>query len=210
MEHPPSPTPPLPRYHNLAPAYSEEIVWPIHLTHNVVRGDRQQRVFVQTVDLFGNNLTDGGSLVAVTATLEHASYNGSFGEYGQRLLDGIEVREGREDWIAVACPSSPSLSLPCPPSPSLPLPPLPLPPQVTSSTWLSIDPTEGRTVSGQTAGAVDDVGDIGGSAHYSIPLTDESSGVYSGSYHPLVSGQCVSVSVCQCVRVSGCQPGIKI
>jgi len=136
-------------YNNVKPTYSTDIEWPMRLTDNVMRGDRQQRVFVQTVDLFGNNLTDGGSLVSVTATLEKASYNGSFGEYAQRILDGIAV---------------------------------------TSSTWLSVDPTEGRTVSGQNPSLASDGGDLGGAAHYSVALTDEGSGVYSGSYYPLISG----------------------
>ena len=104
---------------------------------------------MQSVDLFGNNLTDGGSLVSVTATLEKASYNGSFGEYAQRILDGIAV---------------------------------------TSSTWLSVDTLEGRTVSGQNPAAASDGGDLGGAAHYAVELTDENSGLYSGSYYPLVSG----------------------
>ena len=37
---------------------------------SVVRPDQPQRVQVQTVDLFGNNLTAGGDLVSVVALLE--------------------------------------------------------------------------------------------------------------------------------------------
>ena len=57
----------------------------------LVRPDRDQRVFIQTVDAFGNNLTSGRDLLSAVATLEQASFNASYGEYGQRLLDGVAV-----------------------------------------------------------------------------------------------------------------------